>query len=98
MRSCEFERAEIEMGISNPSTSVCSDYSTPEAIASRASVLEGKTFQDILDMGVYPPDGATRDYDNRQYKGGMGTLVEERFSVIKQIASMMRTFPRPALN
>lgn len=93
MRSCEFKRAEIEMGISNPSTSVCGDYSTPEAIASRASVLEGKTFQDILDMGIYPPDGATRDYDNRQYKGGMGTLVEERFFGYKANSEHDADFP-----
>lgn len=88
-----FERVEIEMGISNPSTSVCGDYSTPASIASRASVLEGKTFQDILDMGIYPPDGATRDYDNRNYKGGMGTLVEERFFGYKANSEHDADFP-----
>ena len=81
------------MGISNPSTSVCGDYSTPASIASRASVLEGKTFQDILDMGIYPPDGATRDYDNRNYKGGMGTLVEERFFGYKANSEHDADFP-----
>lgn len=54
------------------------DFSTPKAILSHAKQLEGMTFQDILDLGIVP-EGVDREYSKKGYKGGMGTLIEERF-------------------
>ncbi|MDO4807462.1 MAG: Sau3AI family type II restriction endonuclease, partial [Coriobacteriales bacterium] len=54
------------------------EYHTPEQIVARAAQLEGMTFRDVLDLGIYP-DGVVREYNSRRYKGGMGNLLEERF-------------------
>lgn len=44
----------------------------------RAEALPGMTFRDVLDLGI-APEGVAREYNSRRYKGGMGTLIEERF-------------------
>ena len=36
------------------------------------------TFREILDLGIVPED-VSREYNSKRYKGGMGTLIEERF-------------------
>ena len=54
------------------------EYQSVEGIRERASKLEGMTFRDVLDLGIYP-EGVVREYNSRRYKGGMGNLLEERF-------------------
>lgn len=44
----------------------------------RAKTLPGMTFREVLDLGI-APEGVSREYNSRRYKGGMGTLLEERF-------------------
>lgn len=68
------------------------DYSTPEGIAARGSFLEGMTFQEVLDLDI-SPEGVSRDYGNKRYKGGMGTLVEERFFGYKANSDHDADFP-----
>lgn len=54
------------------------EYQSVAQIEERASQLEGMTFREVLDLGIYP-DGVVREYNSRRYKGGMGNLLEERF-------------------
>lgn len=54
------------------------DLSDPASLETYAKQLEGMTFREVLDLGIVP-DGVDRDYGNVRYKGGMGTLIEERF-------------------
>lgn len=54
------------------------NLSDPEAIQAHAKKLEGMTFREVLDLGI-APEGVAREYNSRRYKGGMGTLIEERF-------------------
>lgn len=54
------------------------DLTDPDSIAAYAKYLPGKTFRDILDLGI-APEGVDREYNSKRYKGGMGTLIEERF-------------------
>ena len=54
------------------------EYHTPEQVYDRGRQLVGMTFRDVLSLGI-TPDGAVREYNSRRYKGGMGTLIEERF-------------------
>lgn len=54
------------------------DFSDPDSLERYAKQLEGMTFQEVLELGI-APEGVERDYGNVQYKGGMGTLIEERF-------------------
>ena len=54
------------------------DLSSPQEIETYAHTLPGMTFQEVLDLGIVP-EGVSRSYDNKKYKGRMGTLIEERF-------------------
>lgn len=54
------------------------DLSSPESIESYAKQLEGMTFRQVMELGI-TPDGVDRAYNEKGYKGGMGTLIEERF-------------------
>ena len=54
------------------------EYHTAEQVYARGIKLKGMTFRDVLDLGI-TPEGVSREYGNRKYKGGMGVLVEERF-------------------
>ena len=58
--------------------SITVEYRTPQQVYDRGRQLEGMTFRDVLDLGIVP-EGVTREYNSRRYKGGMGTLIEERF-------------------
>lgn len=60
------------------SAKVAVEYHTPRQVYERGKQLEGMTFRDVLDLGIVP-DGVAREYNSRRYKGGMGTLIEERF-------------------
>ena len=44
-----------------------------------AKRLEGMTFRDVLNLGIYSPNAPRRSYNDKKYKGGMGALIEERF-------------------
>ena len=61
------------------------DYSPddPATIAAYAQQLEGMTFRDVLDLGIVA-EGVSREYGSKRYKGGLGTLLEERFFGYKE--------------
>lgn len=52
----------------------------PASLLDYAKKLEGHTFREVLELGIYP-DGVSADvqYDNVSFKGGMGNLLEERY-------------------
>lgn len=54
------------------------DFNDPESIERYAKQLEGMTFRDVLDLGIRPKE-AQHDYGSKRYKGGLGTLLEERY-------------------
>lgn len=54
------------------------DCSSPDDLLRYAQQLPGMTFREVLDLGIVPC-GVEREYNSRRYKGGMGTLIEERF-------------------
>jgi len=54
------------------------DLSDPAEIERKGRMLVGHTFRDVLDLGV-APKGAVLEYNSKQYKGGMGSLIEERW-------------------
>ena len=54
------------------------DFSDAAEIEQYAKQLEGHTFQEILDLDK-APEGVHRDYGSKRYKGGLGTLIEERY-------------------
>lgn len=59
-------------------TQANNNLSNPASLESYAKQLEGMTFREVLDLGI-APEGVSREYNNKRYKGGMGTLIEERF-------------------
>lgn len=68
------------------------DLTSPESIAEYARHLQGMTFRDVLDLGIVP-EGVEREYNNRRYKGGMGTLIEERYFGYKANSEQGPDFP-----
>lgn len=62
--------------VENPDFTV--EYHTASQVYARGRQLEGMTFRDVLSLGI-APEGVAREYNSRRYKGGMGTLIEERF-------------------
>ena len=54
------------------------DLSDAASLLQHAKKLEGHTFREILELGI-APEGISREYNNKRYKGGMGTLIEERY-------------------
>lgn len=54
------------------------DLSDPDSLLAYAKKLEGHSFREVLDLGI-APKGVERSYNNKRYKGGMGTLIEERY-------------------
>lgn len=55
------------------------DFSDAASIERYAIQLEGMTFRDILDLDIHPDYEVEKDYSNTDFKGGMGSLIEERF-------------------
>ncbi len=70
------------------------DYSPddPASIAAYAKQLEGMTFRDVLDLGIVA-EGVSREYSSKRYKGGLGTLLEERFFGYKANSDRLADFP-----
>lgn len=66
--------------------------SDSESIERYAKQLEGMTFREVLDLGI-APEGVSREYNNKRYKGGMGTLIEERFFGYKANSDQLPDFP-----
>ncbi len=54
------------------------DFGDEASLLAHAKKLEGHTFREILELGIVP-DGVSREYNDKRYKGGMGTLIEERY-------------------
>jgi len=56
------------------------DDSDPQSIESVAKLLEGMSFHEVLSLERHPQTTATHHrYENKQFKGGVGNLIEERF-------------------
>lgn len=57
------------------------DFDDPQALLEHAKKLEGHTFREVLDLGITPDGPALEktDYNDASFKGGMGTLIEERY-------------------
>lgn len=56
------------------------DFPDPSSIERYAANLDGMTFRDILELGIAPKgESAPKDFGSKKYKGGMGTLIEERY-------------------
>ncbi len=59
------------------------DFSDPNSLLDYASKLEGHTFREILELEIFPDEsGENRgkvEYSALSFKGGLGTLVEERY-------------------
>ena len=59
------------------------DFSDPNSLLDYASRLEGHTFREILELEIFPEEsGENRgkvEYSALSFKGGLGTLVEERY-------------------
>lgn len=68
------------------------NLSDPLSILTYAKELEGCTFRDVLDLGI-APEGTERNYGDKRYKGGMGTLVEERYFGYKANSDGRPDFP-----
>lgn len=57
------------------------DFDDPQTLLEHAKKLDGHTFREVLELGI-TPDGRTlekADYNDISFKGGMGTLIEERY-------------------
>lgn len=57
------------------------DFDDPQILLEHAKKLEGHTFREVLELGI-TPNGRTlekADYNDTSFKGGMGTLIEERY-------------------
>lgn len=69
------------------------DLSDPTSIEQYAKQLEGMTFSEVMELGIVP-EGVDREYNDRGYKGGMGTLLEERFFGYKANSNQEADFPK----
>ena len=59
------------------------DNTDEQSIIDYALKLKGHTFQWVIDLGI-KAEGASDAYDNPNYKGGMGNLLEERYFCYKK--------------
>lgn len=89
--TAENERSGRKKEALEMSLSEC-DFANPESLERYAKQLEGMTFRDVLDLGI-APDGVSREYGNARYKGGLGTLIEERFFGYKANNDQEPDFP-----
>lgn len=70
------------------------DFSNPSSIERYAANLDGMTFRDILELGIAPEgESAPKDFGSKKYKGGMGTLIEERYFGYKANSDDRPDFP-----
>ena len=70
------------------------DFSDPASIERYAAHLDGMTFRDILDLGIAPEGQvAPKDFGSKRYKGGMGSLIEERYFGYKSNSDDRPDFP-----
>lgn len=68
------------------------DLSSPESLEQYARRLEGKTVQDVLDLGIRIED-VSRDYLGTASKGRVGTIIEECFFGYKANSDSVADFP-----
>ena len=69
------------------------DLSDGASIERYAVRLKGMTFRDILKLGIAPADSKEKNFDDSNYKGGMGNLLEERFFGYKSNSDERPDFP-----
>lgn len=69
------------------------DLSDGASIERYAVRLKGMTFRDILKLGIAPADSKEKHFDDSNYKGGMGNLLEERFFGYKSNSDEGPDFP-----
>lgn len=68
------------------------DNKTPESIEYYACNLIDKTFNDVLDMNLYPEFDKSH-YENNKRKGGLGNLIEEHYFGFKANSKQEADFP-----
>lgn len=69
------------------------DLSDGRSIERYAVHLKGMTFRDVLSLGIIPSNSNQKQYDNSNYKGGMGNLLEERYFGYKSNSDERPDFP-----
>lgn len=69
------------------------DLSDGRSIERYAFHLRGKTFQEILDLGIHPKGYTEKNYKDKRFKGGMGELIEERYFGYKANSDDRPDFP-----
>lgn len=69
------------------------NLSDGRSIERYAVQLKGMTFRDVLQLGITPPGSKDRQYGDARYKGGMGTLLEERYFGYKANSDELPDFP-----
>lgn len=75
------------------------DFSDPSSIERYAANLDGMTFRDILELGIAPEgESAPKDFGSKKYKGGMGTLIEERYFGYKANSDDRPDFPEAGVS
>ena len=69
------------------------DLSNPDELLRYAKKLIGHSFREVLMLGISPDDSSMKDYGNVKFKGGMGTLIEERYFGYKANSDEHPDFP-----
>lgn len=69
------------------------DLSNPDELLQYAKKLIGHSFREVLMLGISPDDSSMKDYGNVKFKGGMGTLIEERYFGYKANSDEHPDFP-----
>lgn len=69
------------------------DLSNPDELLRYAKKLIGHSFREVLMLGISPDDSSMKDYGNVKFKGGMGTLIEERYFGYKANSDEYPDFP-----
>ena len=69
------------------------DLSNPDELLRYAKKLIGHSFREVLMLGISPDDSSMKDYGDVRFKGGMGTLIEERYFGYKANSDEHPDFP-----
>lgn len=69
------------------------DVTNARSIEEYAMYLKKGIVQDILDLGIYPDGFSEKDYSSKNFKGGLGNLIEERFFGYKANSDSSADFP-----
>ena len=74
------------------------DLTDKASILAYAKLLEGHSFQEILDLGIIPEgDYTIRDYSGNKSKGKYGNIIEERYFGYRQNSKREQDFRQAGL-